>query len=158
MKKTVRLGKIDGGRSRVTEDAMVGWHHQLNGHEFIQLPKRPPPQASGSRLRVPGAHLPVSWGPASRSTGGERQGARDPSVPAPLRPHMCQGTERGAPAHPKVLVSGPGKPGRLGPPLTTRHPQRSGGQGGPGLLGPEAPVSPWHPGRQALVSPVLDTS
>lgn len=122
----------------------------------IQLPQWPPPQASGSRLRVPGARLPVSWGPASRSTEG--QGARDLPVPTSLWPHMCQGTERGAPAHPKVLVSGPGKPGRLGPPLTTRHPQRSGGQGCPGLLGSEAPVSPWHPGRQALVSPTLDTS
>lgn len=39
------------------------------------------------------------------------------------------------PAHPKALVSGPGKLGRLGPPLTTKHPQRSGGQGGPSLLG-----------------------
>ena len=26
------LGKIEGG----TEDEMVGWHHQLNGHEFEQ--------------------------------------------------------------------------------------------------------------------------
>ena len=22
----------------MTEDAMVGWHHQLNGHEFEQTP------------------------------------------------------------------------------------------------------------------------
>ena len=22
----------------VTEDEMVGWHHQLNGHEFEQIP------------------------------------------------------------------------------------------------------------------------
>ena len=22
-----------------TEDAMVGWHHQLNGHEFEQTPR-----------------------------------------------------------------------------------------------------------------------
>ena len=29
------LGKIEGGRRRVTtEDEIVGWHHQLNGHEF----------------------------------------------------------------------------------------------------------------------------
>ena len=34
------LGKIEGrGRSRrVTEDEMVGWHHQLSGHEFEQTP------------------------------------------------------------------------------------------------------------------------
>ena len=34
----------DAGRDRwqeekgVTEDEMVGWHHQLNGHEFEQIP------------------------------------------------------------------------------------------------------------------------
>ena len=27
------LGKIEGRR---TKDEMVGWHHQLNGHEFEQ--------------------------------------------------------------------------------------------------------------------------
>ena len=34
--KTPMLGKIEGGRRRAspTEDAMVGWHHRLNGHEF----------------------------------------------------------------------------------------------------------------------------
>ena len=31
------LGKIKGKRRRgVTEDEMVGWYHQLNGHEFEQ--------------------------------------------------------------------------------------------------------------------------
>ena len=25
-------GKIEGRRREVTEDGMVGWHHQLNGH------------------------------------------------------------------------------------------------------------------------------
>ena len=24
---------------RVTEDEMVGWHHQLNGHDFEQAPR-----------------------------------------------------------------------------------------------------------------------
>ena len=30
----------DGGQEekRVAEDEMVGWHHQLNGHEFEQTP------------------------------------------------------------------------------------------------------------------------
>ena len=28
------LGKIEG--REVTVDEMVGWHHQLNGHEFEQ--------------------------------------------------------------------------------------------------------------------------
>ena len=37
MKETLMLGKIEGKRRRVvTEDKMVGWHHQLNGHEFEQ--------------------------------------------------------------------------------------------------------------------------
>ena len=29
--KTLMLGKIEGGRKR-TEDEMVAWYHQLNGH------------------------------------------------------------------------------------------------------------------------------
>ena len=36
LKKTLMLGKTDGRRRGVTEDEMVGWHHQLNGHEFEQ--------------------------------------------------------------------------------------------------------------------------
>ena len=31
-------GKIEGKQKRVTEDEMVGWHHQLNEHEFEQTP------------------------------------------------------------------------------------------------------------------------
>ena len=35
LEKTLMLGKIEGGRRRGTaEDEMVGWHHQLSGHEF----------------------------------------------------------------------------------------------------------------------------
>ena len=34
LEKTLMLGKTEGGRRRGTEDEMVGWHHQLNGHEF----------------------------------------------------------------------------------------------------------------------------
>ena len=34
LERTLMLGKSDGGRRRGTEDEMVGWHHQLNGHEF----------------------------------------------------------------------------------------------------------------------------
>ena len=30
------LGKIEGRRRR--EDEMVGWHHQLDGHEFEKAP------------------------------------------------------------------------------------------------------------------------
>ena len=32
--KTLMLGKIEGGRRRERQDEMIGWHHQLNGHEF----------------------------------------------------------------------------------------------------------------------------
>ena len=35
--KTLMLGKIEGRRRGVTEDETVGWHHQLNGHEFQQV-------------------------------------------------------------------------------------------------------------------------
>ena len=34
--KTLMLGKIVGRRRGRKEDEMVGWHHQLNGHEFEQ--------------------------------------------------------------------------------------------------------------------------
>ena len=30
------LGKIEGRRRREAEDETVGWHHQLDGHEFEQ--------------------------------------------------------------------------------------------------------------------------
>ena len=30
------LGKIEG-RRRGCQDEMVGWHHQLDGHEFEQI-------------------------------------------------------------------------------------------------------------------------
>ena len=33
------LGQIkDGEEKGETEDEMVGWHHQINGHEFEQAP------------------------------------------------------------------------------------------------------------------------
>ena len=39
LEKSLMLGKIeDRRRSGVTEDEMVGWHHQLNGPEFEQTP------------------------------------------------------------------------------------------------------------------------
>ena len=31
--QTLMLGKIEEEKG-VTEDEMVGWHHQLSGHEF----------------------------------------------------------------------------------------------------------------------------
>ena len=37
LEKTLMLGKTEGRRrSRQREDEMVGWHHQLDGHEFEQ--------------------------------------------------------------------------------------------------------------------------
>ena len=36
--KTLMLGKIEGGRRRGQQDEMIGWHHQLNGHEPGQTP------------------------------------------------------------------------------------------------------------------------
>ena len=37
LEKSLMLGKIEG-RRRGREDETVGWHHQLNGHEFEQTP------------------------------------------------------------------------------------------------------------------------
>ena len=34
LKKTLMLGKTEGRRRRGQENEMVGWHHQLDGHEF----------------------------------------------------------------------------------------------------------------------------
>ena len=40
LRKTLMLGKIEGKRRRgSTEDKMLGWHHQLNGHKFKQTPR-----------------------------------------------------------------------------------------------------------------------
>ena len=36
LEKTLMLGKPEGKRRRGQQ--MVGWHHQLNGHEFEQAP------------------------------------------------------------------------------------------------------------------------
>ena len=37
LEKTLMVRKTKGRRRRgPTEDEMVGWHHQLNGHEFQQ--------------------------------------------------------------------------------------------------------------------------
>ena len=40
LEKILLLRKTEGGRRRgLTEDEMVGWHHQLDGHEFEQTPR-----------------------------------------------------------------------------------------------------------------------
>ena len=39
LEKTLMLGKIEDKEEKgTTEDEMVGWHHQLNGHKFEQTP------------------------------------------------------------------------------------------------------------------------
>ena len=40
LEKTLILGKIeDNEENRMKEDEKVGWHHWLNGHEFVQTPE-----------------------------------------------------------------------------------------------------------------------
>ena len=34
LEKTLILGKIEGRKRRGRQDEMVGWHHQVDGHEF----------------------------------------------------------------------------------------------------------------------------
>ena len=36
--QTLMQGKIEGRRRGGQEDEVVGWHHQLNGHELGQTP------------------------------------------------------------------------------------------------------------------------
>ena len=36
LEKTLILQKTEEEKKGTTEDEMVGWHHQLNGHEFEQ--------------------------------------------------------------------------------------------------------------------------
>ena len=38
LEKTLMLEKMAGRRRRGRQDVMVGWHHQLNGHECEQTP------------------------------------------------------------------------------------------------------------------------
>ena len=39
LEKTLTLGKIEGRRRRGRQNEIVGWHHQLNGHKFVQAPE-----------------------------------------------------------------------------------------------------------------------
>ena len=39
LEKTLMLGGIWGQEEKgTTEDDMAGWHHRLDGHEFVQTP------------------------------------------------------------------------------------------------------------------------
>ena len=41
------LGKIEGRRNGgMIEDEIVGWHHWLSGHEFVQTPEESEGQES----------------------------------------------------------------------------------------------------------------
>ena len=39
MENTLMLGKTGQEKKGATEDEMVGWHHQRNGHVFEQTPE-----------------------------------------------------------------------------------------------------------------------
>ena len=39
LEKTLMLGKTEGKKRRGWQDRVIGWHHQLNGHEFEQTCK-----------------------------------------------------------------------------------------------------------------------
>ena len=34
LEKTLMLGNIDGRKRRGSQDEIVGWHHQVDGHEL----------------------------------------------------------------------------------------------------------------------------
>ena len=38
LEKILMLENIEGRRRQTTNEEMVGWHHQGNGHEFEQAP------------------------------------------------------------------------------------------------------------------------
>ena len=50
--KILMLGKIDGRKEKgMTEDEMVGWHYQLDGHEFEQAPGVGDREVNGNPLQ-----------------------------------------------------------------------------------------------------------
>ena len=53
LEKTLMLGKIEGKKG-ATEDEIVGWYHQLNGHEFEQTPGSS--EGQGSLTSYPRGH------------------------------------------------------------------------------------------------------
>ena len=47
LEKTLTLETNEGmSKRRATEDELVGWHHQLDGHEFEQTPEDSEEQGS----------------------------------------------------------------------------------------------------------------
>ena len=60
--KTLMLGKDWGQEEKgVTEDEMVGWHHQLNGREFGQTPGDNEGQGSLRCCRPGGCRVRHDW-------------------------------------------------------------------------------------------------
>ena len=74
LEKTLRLGKVEGGRRRGQQDEMVGWHHWLNGHEFEQAPR----ESAGHRSLV--CYSP--WGFRVRHNWATEQQSRYRRVPS----------------------------------------------------------------------------
>ena len=50
LEKTLMLAKTEGKR-KGQQDEMIGWHHQLDGHEFDQAPGDGEGQGSLARCR-----------------------------------------------------------------------------------------------------------
>ena len=62
IEKTLMLGKIEGRKEKVTtEDEMVGWHHQLDGHEFEQAPAIGDEQGSLACCSPLGHRVGYNW-------------------------------------------------------------------------------------------------
>ena len=53
--KTLNLGKIEDRRRRGQQRMMVGWHHQLLGHEFEQGPEVGDGQGKPGMLQFTGS-------------------------------------------------------------------------------------------------------
>ena len=62
-KKTLMLVKIEGKRRRgqATENEMVGWHHQLNEHEFEQTPGDREGRGSLACCSPSGCRVRLDW-------------------------------------------------------------------------------------------------
>ena len=62
------LGRIEGKEEKgATEDEIIGWHHQLNGHEFKQTPRDREGQESLAYYSP--------WGRKESDTTGQQQKA-----------------------------------------------------------------------------------
>ena len=62
----------------MTEDEMVGWHHQLNGHEFEQAPRIGDVTVYIGRI-VAEVEAPILWQPDAKNqlTGKDLDTGKD---------------------------------------------------------------------------------